>query len=833
MAARSSAYTQFYDQAGRMSYCLYLEGWADAPWDNGSGASATIHTAAWLYCTFNSTPFTSHWWTRQLYINGWMASDVYDANPTSSSQWSSCNVGINGTTYYRVFFIGEVTSTVNYNYNSTTSFESKVGINFGTNGSYMPVKQSYWATCYPTTDRLDKTCYFNLNIYDPDGVEQYWGDAGSIEISTDGGNSYQRVYNEPISYPYWGSTIYFRNVWPAAQYYLSSITGLSYWDGSWGYVTIAGDTEINLYMAWNSYWNDINAYQPDGSTQNGLIFNLTTSDGGSWSYISNEPENFTKRHGTTATISDVLPYVVGAHYTHNSVTGDNSRTFSWDFTQSNYIVHLYSAWNNYTIKYNKNGGTGEMADTSMTYNTAKNLSINTFTKTGCRFLGWSTTSDGAVEYTDGQSVNNLSSSDGGSVTLYAVWEYLPLGEVALTCTETTSSSITVAWTGAEDLATGYDFYVKRKGASSYKSVSLVSTATGRTLSGLPSGVEIEMYVVAKNGDSTSTSNTITAVTELPNAIITNLKAENITSNSCKITGSGELSNNIDCIDGGGSISSTGLGALSTYFSVEGKFKLDSDVSTMIVGMGPAAVGTATGSNLWHLDYMGGGVFRLYVGTKMGAVSMNGIYFPGRWNTFKIQRSGSIFRLTINGFTASLVSGFTGSYYGNTQPFRFGMDNISHFAGYFTISYAPSSASSQTKQTFTIASGSSLGGKVGYTTKDIPAVTYKYQFSKDNGETWTTPQTSNIYNWTNLEEYTEHQMGFKVVAYNSNTTNEQTTSTEGFYTIKTLAGQAKMFKKQLDEWQKGKTFIRINGKWIKAKSIYIKRNGKWEINSKEV
>lgn len=114
--------------------------------------------------------------------------------------------------------------------------------------------------------------------------------------------------------------------------------------------------------------------------------------------------------------------------------------------------------------------------------------------------------------------------------------------------------------------------------------------------------------------------------------------------------------------------------------------------------------------------------------------MNGIYFPGRWNTFKIQRSGSTFRLTINGFTSTLVTGFSSTYYGNTQPFRFGMDNTSHFAGNLTVSYAPSSASSQTRQTFTITSGSSLGGKTGYTTKDIPTVTYKYQFSKDNGET---------------------------------------------------------------------------------------------------
>lgn len=77
----------------------------------------------------------------------------------------------------------------------------------------------------------------------------------------------------------------------------------------------------------------------------------------------------------------------------------------------------------YTIKFNANGGSGSMSNLSMTYGTAKNLTANTFTRTGYTFQGWSTSSSAtSATYTDGQSVNNLTSINGGTVNLYAVWK---------------------------------------------------------------------------------------------------------------------------------------------------------------------------------------------------------------------------------------------------------------------------------------------------------------------------------------------------------------------------------------------------------------------------
>ena len=81
--------------------------------------------------------------------------------------------------------------------------------------------------------------------------------------------------------------------------------------------------------------------------------------------------------------------------------------------------------NTYTIVYHGNGSTGgSTASSSHTYDTAKALRSNGFTKSGYRFIGWSTSANGSVVYSDGQNVKNLTATDGGTVNLYAKWELI-------------------------------------------------------------------------------------------------------------------------------------------------------------------------------------------------------------------------------------------------------------------------------------------------------------------------------------------------------------------------------------------------------------------------
>ena len=87
-------------------------------------------------------------------------------------------------------------------------------------------------------------------------------------------------------------------------------------------------------------------------------------------------------------------------------------------------ITLYAGFraNTYTIVFNANTGSGSMSNQTMTYDTAANLTANTFIKDKYTFKGWATTAGGAVEYTDGQSVKNLTATDGATINLYAVWE---------------------------------------------------------------------------------------------------------------------------------------------------------------------------------------------------------------------------------------------------------------------------------------------------------------------------------------------------------------------------------------------------------------------------
>ena len=62
-----------------------------------------------------------------------------------------------------------------------------------------------------------------------------------------------------------------------------------------------------------------------------------------------------------------------------------------------------------------------MSNTSHTYDKAANLRANSFSKTGYYFAGWATSSGGSKVYNDKASVTNLTSTNGGTVNLYAKW----------------------------------------------------------------------------------------------------------------------------------------------------------------------------------------------------------------------------------------------------------------------------------------------------------------------------------------------------------------------------------------------------------------------------
>lgn len=85
-------------------------------------------------------------------------------------------------------------------------------------------------------------------------------------------------------------------------------------------------------------------------------------------------------------------------------------------------VTLYAVWqaNTFTVKFDKNGGTGEMGDANVTYDSEVSLPDCAFSRTGYTFIGWSLTADGEEILTDAQ-YDNLMTQEGDEVTLFAVW----------------------------------------------------------------------------------------------------------------------------------------------------------------------------------------------------------------------------------------------------------------------------------------------------------------------------------------------------------------------------------------------------------------------------
>ena len=196
-------------------------------------------------------------------------------------------------------------------------------------------------------------------------------------------------------------------------------------------------------------WNT----KADGSgttyTNQQSVKNLTTTNGATINlYAQWTPITYTisfngngSTSGSTASMS--MTYDVAKNLTANGFSktgyvfsGWNTKT---DGSGTNYsdkqsvknlsstqgaTITLYAKWTpiTYTVKYNANSGTGTTASSSHTYDVAKNLTANNFTKTGYIFKSWNTKADGSgTSYTDKQSVKNLTTTNGAVINLYAQW----------------------------------------------------------------------------------------------------------------------------------------------------------------------------------------------------------------------------------------------------------------------------------------------------------------------------------------------------------------------------------------------------------------------------
>lgn len=83
-----------------------------------------------------------------------------------------------------------------------------------------------------------------------------------------------------------------------------------------------------------------------------------------------------------------------------------------------YVAHFHAQ--QYTLRFNANGGEGTMGDLTYTHGQDQSLTKCGFTRAGYDFLGWATAENGNVAYHDQQSLSITQDT-----TLYAVWKQQP------------------------------------------------------------------------------------------------------------------------------------------------------------------------------------------------------------------------------------------------------------------------------------------------------------------------------------------------------------------------------------------------------------------------
>lgn len=192
----------------------------------------------------------------------------------------------------------------------------------------------------------------------------------------------------------------------------SNFTGTKY-NGGANYTPSANNS--TLYAKWTI--NTVKLTLTKGTGISGV-----TIDGASATSKNINP-------GTSVTINATLN--TGYHWKNwtsgtstTQVSNKQSYTFNMPTSATTYKANGEA--NTYTVAYNANDGTGTTASSSHTYGVAKALTANGFTKFGHTFKGWAKTLDrakaGTVDYNDKASVSNLTTSNGTTVTLYAVWE---------------------------------------------------------------------------------------------------------------------------------------------------------------------------------------------------------------------------------------------------------------------------------------------------------------------------------------------------------------------------------------------------------------------------
>ena len=266
----------------------------------------------------------------------------------------------------------------------------------------------------------------------------------------------------------------------------------------------------------------------------GIDITITNTDG----VISNSIDKEVNYYTLTLNKGSNVTTVTGAGtYLSNQTASINATAFatgyhfgSWTKTSGNTPASLTTASttvsmsqattlqataaiNTYSIEFNKNAPSGvtvsgSMSNLSMTYGTAKNLTTNAYSATGYTFIGWNTKADGTgTAYLNGASVNNLTTTNGATVKLYAQW--IANGSVSITGVNKVGTQLTATVTSPTPTPTSYTYQW-------YRGSSTISGATSSTYTPVAADIGSTLKVIVTANYTNYNSATFEDTTDASN-----------------------------------------------------------------------------------------------------------------------------------------------------------------------------------------------------------------------------------------------------------------------------------------------------------------------------
>ena len=258
---------------------------------------------------------------------------------------------------------------------------------------------------------------------------------------------------------------------------------------------VAGNTKFTsnttIYAKWTASVYKITLNKQNGSGGTSTIYEKYGTG-----YYS---DSATATSITKVTSPTRTGYTFGGYYATSSGSGtqiiNNSGSILVANTRFTSNTTIYAKWtaHTYTIKYDKNGGTGSMSNTSCTYGSSCTLRSNSFTRSGYKFSGWKI---GSTTYSAGASVSNLTSTNGATFTAYAQWTSTT---PSVTCSPKGSS-----WSKSTNIITITNSNVSTLYYKEYSQSSYTTTSNPASTFSLTTG-SYKNQVYGKNSSGTSTA----------------------------------------------------------------------------------------------------------------------------------------------------------------------------------------------------------------------------------------------------------------------------------------------------------------------------------------